>query len=110
MRRNDASKWFGIASMVLALTIGAGCGGSAVTIPPASKAPPGVTFEGGAFGEGCSGDVYAAAGIGWAFCDRALWAYTTMDPGLDGYTELSTDMGTQPPDTSGGFGGGGGQQ
>jgi hypothetical protein len=95
--------------MALALTSVAGCGGSDITgIPTASKAPPGVTFEGGQFDQACSGFVYAPAGIGWAFCDSDRWAYTTMDPELDGFTELNTDQGT-PGSNSGGvtFGGGG---
>jgi hypothetical protein len=105
MQRYGASTWFGILSMVLALTTEAGCGGGGVvTEPPASKAPAGVTFEAGQFGQPCSGDVYMAAGIGWAFCDdNGAWAYTTTDPGVDGYTEVSPDAGPPPVQSGGGF-------
>ena len=98
--------------MVLALTTEAGCGGGGVVRePPASKAPPGVTFDAGEFGQPCSGDVYVAAGIGWAFCnDDGVWAYTTTDPGIDGYSEVSPDAGQPPEQSGGGFGGGFGGQ
>jgi hypothetical protein len=113
MQRHSASKWFGILSIGLALTAEAGCGGgSGVTVPTASKAPRGVAFEAGEFGHPCSGDDYEAAGTGWAFCDNGEWAYTTTDPGADGFTEISPDAG--PVQTGGGSGGfsggfGGGQ-
>jgi hypothetical protein len=104
MKRYGASMCFGILSMVLGLTTEAGCGGGGVvTVPPASKAPPGVTFEAGEFGQPCSGDVYTNAGTGWAFCDNdALWAYTTTDPGIDGYTEVSADAGSPPAQSGSG--------
>jgi hypothetical protein len=104
------SKWFGILSLGFALTTQASCGGgSGVTLPTASKAPLSLTFEAGQFGHPCSGDVYEAAGIGWAFCDNGQWAYTTTDPGADGFTNLSPDAGP-PAQSVGGFGGGGGFQ
>jgi hypothetical protein len=109
MQRHGASKWFGILSMALALTTEAGCGGgSGVTVPTASKAPRGVTFEAGEFGHPCSGDDYEAAGAGWAFCDNGQWAYTTTDPSADGFAELTPDSGSPPQGGGGcGFGGGG---
>lgn len=57
--------------------------------------PPGTTFVGGQFGGSCSGNVYAVAGKGWAFCDSGKWAYTTTNPTVDGFT----------PQGSGGSGG-----
>jgi hypothetical protein len=61
----------------------------AVTTPTASMPPQGITFVGGDFGGRCSGKVFVAAGVGWAFCNDDKWAYTTTDPSTDGYMELS---------------------
>jgi len=108
MKRHSASKWFGMVSMGLALATQTGCGGgSGVTVPTASKPPLGVTFEAGEFGHACSGDDYEAAGTGWAFCDNGQWAYTTTDPGADGFTDISPPP---PAQSGGGFGGGFGGQ
>ncbi len=93
--------------MGLALATDAGCGaGSGVTLPTPSKPPPGVTFEAGEFGHPCFGDDYEAAGIGWAFCDHGQWAYTTTDPGADGFTDISPYTAPPPVQGGGGFGGG----
>jgi MYXO-CTERM domain-containing protein len=80
-----------------------------VLIPTASTPPPGVTFPGGVFGGSCSGNVYIAAGPGYAFCDDGKWAYTPTDPSADGFTPLSPDGGTGSGGGTGtGSGGGGG--
>jgi len=64
-----------------------------ITPPTTSTSPVGVTFPGGTFGGSCTGDVYIPVGAGYAFCDNGTWAYTTMDPGADGYIPLSPDGG-----------------
>jgi hypothetical protein len=43
---------------------------------------------GGTFGGSCSGRVDTQAGVGWAFCNDGQWAYTTSDPGADGFTTV----------------------
>jgi hypothetical protein len=86
-----------------------------VVVPPPSAPPSGLTFTGGKFGGACEGDVYTAAGTGWAFCDNGVWAYTTADPApYAGFTQLVLDADggevVPPPYQGGGQGGGQGGQ
>jgi len=81
-----------VASLFFAAGIGSGaCSSSTtVTLPTSSTPPNGVTFAAGTFGGHCVGDIYATAGVGYAFCDDGTWEYTTTDPSQDAFTEVSS--------------------
>jgi hypothetical protein len=104
MRFSSAAPFL-LAFALAALASSAACSGNGVTIPPKSDPPPGVTFSEGTFGGPCAGDIfYTTDGEGYAFCDDGKWAYTTVDPAADGYTDPDEPSYTGSQTTIGGGG------
>ena len=81
------------ACIGLAAAVASGACSSSVslTTPPIETAPTDYIADGYLPGGACAGDVYVAgSGTSWLFCDNGTWAYTTTDPGDDGYSPDTT--------------------